>query len=111
MVAQHARGSIKDGLHPADGADLSGTRLVNTRHTIVYDLEMGRKYLGGSGDRLTVWISIAASTVLIFYGYDQVCAAGDFYDDKRASILTTFFPGRFWKCACQRRFSSHNGIS
>lgn len=33
---------------------------------------MARKYLGGSGDRLTVWISIAASTVLIFYGYDQV---------------------------------------
>jgi MFS family permease len=32
---------------------------------------MGRRYLGGSGDRLTVWISIAASTVLIFYGYDQ----------------------------------------
>jgi hypothetical protein len=33
---------------------------------------MPRKYLGGSGDALTVWISIAASTVLIFYGYDQV---------------------------------------
>ncbi|KAF2027849.1 general substrate transporter [Setomelanomma holmii] len=32
---------------------------------------MARKYLGGSGERLTVWISIAASTVLIFYGYDQ----------------------------------------
>ena len=32
---------------------------------------MVRKYLGGSGERLTVWISIAASTVLIFYGYDQ----------------------------------------
>lgn len=32
---------------------------------------MGRRYLGGSGDALTVWISIAASTVLIFYGYDQ----------------------------------------
>ncbi|KAI6802946.1 general substrate transporter [Hortaea werneckii] len=33
---------------------------------------MGRKYLGGSGDALTVWISISAtSTVLIFYGYDQ----------------------------------------
>ncbi|KAL1961290.1 hypothetical protein VTO42DRAFT_18 [Malbranchea cinnamomea] len=32
---------------------------------------MGRKYLGGSGSRLTVWISIAASTVLVFYGYDQ----------------------------------------
>ncbi|EGP92429.1 sugar transporter [Zymoseptoria tritici IPO323] len=32
---------------------------------------MARKYLGGSGDALTVWISIAASTVLIFYGYDQ----------------------------------------
>jgi hypothetical protein len=32
---------------------------------------MPRKYLGGSGERLTVWISIAASTVLIFYGYDQ----------------------------------------
>lgn len=32
---------------------------------------MGRRYLGGSGERLTIWISIAASTVLIFYGYDQ----------------------------------------
>ena len=32
---------------------------------------MGRKYLGGSGESLTVWISIAASTVLVFYGYDQ----------------------------------------
>ncbi|KAK5076529.1 hypothetical protein LTR64_005991 [Lithohypha guttulata] len=32
---------------------------------------MPRKYLGGSGEGLTVWISIAASTVLIFYGYDQ----------------------------------------
>ncbi|EAT87169.2 hypothetical protein SNOG_04778 [Parastagonospora nodorum SN15] len=32
---------------------------------------MARKYLGGSGEQLTVWISIAASTVLIFYGYDQ----------------------------------------
>lgn len=28
-------------------------------------------YLGGSGERLTVWISVAASTVLVFYGYDQ----------------------------------------
>lgn len=34
---------------------------------------MGRKYWGGSGEALTVWISIAASTVLVFYGYDQVC--------------------------------------
>lgn len=33
---------------------------------------MARKYLGGSGDALTVWISVAASTVLVFYGYDQV---------------------------------------
>ncbi len=32
---------------------------------------MGRTYLGGSGESLTVWISIAASTVLVFYGYDQ----------------------------------------
>lgn len=32
---------------------------------------MARKYLGGSGEALTVWISLAASTVLIFYGYDQ----------------------------------------
>ncbi|KAI1618777.1 MFS transporter [Exophiala viscosa] len=32
---------------------------------------MARKYLGGSGDALTVWISLAASTVLVFYGYDQ----------------------------------------
>lgn len=33
---------------------------------------MARKYMGGSGERLTIWISIAASTVLVFYGYDQV---------------------------------------
>ena len=32
---------------------------------------MARRYLGGSGEGLTVWISIAASTVLVFYGYDQ----------------------------------------
>ncbi|RDL41149.1 uncharacterized protein BP5553_01128 [Venustampulla echinocandica] len=32
---------------------------------------MARKYLGGSGQALTVWISVAASTVLVFYGYDQ----------------------------------------
>ncbi|KAL2223044.1 putative MFS sugar transporter [Thermoascus aurantiacus ATCC 26904] len=32
---------------------------------------MGRKFLGGSGEALTVWISVAASTVLVFYGYDQ----------------------------------------
>ncbi|KAI7535100.1 hypothetical protein KC331_g12206, partial [Hortaea werneckii] len=32
---------------------------------------MGRKYLGGSGEALTIWISVATSTVLIFYGYDQ----------------------------------------
>ncbi|KAG0652492.1 Sugar transporter STL1 [Hyphodiscus hymeniophilus] len=32
---------------------------------------MARKYLGGSGEALTVWISVAASTVLVFYGYDQ----------------------------------------
>ncbi|KAK8211458.1 hypothetical protein M8818_003111 [Zalaria obscura] len=32
---------------------------------------MARKYLGGSGEALTVWISVAASIVLIFYGYDQ----------------------------------------
>lgn len=36
---------------------------------------MARKYLGGSGDGLTVWITLAASTVLIFYGYDQVSIA------------------------------------
>jgi len=33
---------------------------------------MARKYLGGSGNPLTIWISVAASTVLVFYGYDQV---------------------------------------
>ncbi|KAK4554878.1 hypothetical protein LTR86_008026 [Recurvomyces mirabilis] len=32
---------------------------------------MGRRYLGGSGEPLTIWISVAASTVLVFYGYDQ----------------------------------------
>ncbi|KAE8443908.1 hypothetical protein EG329_001218 [Mollisiaceae sp. DMI_Dod_QoI] len=32
---------------------------------------MARKYLGGSGEKLTIWISVAASTVLVFYGYDQ----------------------------------------
>lgn len=35
-------------------------------------IAMVRKYLGGSGKGLTVWISIAASTTIIFYGYDQV---------------------------------------
>lgn len=35
---------------------------------------MSRRYLGGSGESLTVWISTAASIVLIFYGYDQVSA-------------------------------------
>lgn len=34
---------------------------------------MARTYLGGSGQALTIWISVAASTVLVFYGYDQVC--------------------------------------
>jgi hypothetical protein len=35
-------------------------------------IAMARKYLGGSGEALTIWISVAASTVLVFYGYDQV---------------------------------------
>lgn len=33
---------------------------------------MGGEYLGGSGSKLTFWISATASTVLVFYGYDQV---------------------------------------
>lgn len=41
---------------------------------------MGRKYLGGSGESLTVWISLAASTVLVFYGYDQVREADNLSD-------------------------------
>jgi hypothetical protein len=45
-----------------------------SRDTRVPSITMARKYLGGSGESLTVWISIAASTVLIFYGYDQVSA-------------------------------------
>lgn len=32
---------------------------------------MGKYYLGGSGKRQTVWITIAICTVLAFYGYDQ----------------------------------------
>ncbi|KAI9891618.1 MAG: hypothetical protein M1814_002552 [Vezdaea aestivalis] len=32
---------------------------------------MARKYLGGSGESLTICLSLAASTVLVFYGYDQ----------------------------------------
>ncbi|KAL2104959.1 hypothetical protein VUR80DRAFT_9258 [Thermomyces stellatus] len=32
---------------------------------------MARKLLGNSGSRLTFWISTAASTILVFYGYDQ----------------------------------------
>ncbi|KID83854.1 General substrate transporter [Metarhizium guizhouense ARSEF 977] len=45
----------------------------------------GPQYLGGSGDALTVWISIAAGTVLVFYGYDQgvfgnVLVTQDFLD-------------------------------
>jgi hypothetical protein len=48
---------------------------------------MARKYLGGSGERLTVWISIAASTVLIFYGYDQGVFGNVIIDD---NFLHTF---------------------
>jgi len=47
---------------------------------------MGRKYLGGSGNGLTVWISLAASTVLIFYGYDQVEA----YTLRISAMLATY---------------------
>jgi MFS family permease len=55
---------------------------------------MGRKYLGGSGSALTVWVSLAASTVLIFYGYDQVYCLSiqDFQK------LTLSKPGRLWQC-------------
>lgn len=42
---------------------------------------MGRNYLGGSGESLTVWISLAASTVLVFYGYDQVWEANNLSDE------------------------------
>ncbi|OCL09725.1 sugar transporter STL1 [Glonium stellatum] len=48
---------------------------------------MARKYLGGSGERLTVWISIAASTVLIFYGYDQGVFGNVIVND---NFLSTF---------------------
>lgn len=44
---------------------------------------MARKYLGGSGEALTVWISIAASTVLVFYGYDQVSILPGFLEEEK----------------------------
>ena len=48
------------------------TKLNHSLTMVLTDKRGRAKYLGGSGDALTVWISIAASTVLIFYGYDQV---------------------------------------
>ncbi|KAK9473729.1 MFS sugar transporter [Dipodascopsis tothii] len=32
---------------------------------------MGKRYLGGSGEALVGWITVATCTVLAFYGYDQ----------------------------------------
>ena len=57
---------------------------------------MARKYLGGSGEALTVWISVAASTVLVFYGYDQVSlmVSARFYIARRV-VLTYRIKGVF----------------
>ncbi|KAM0695440.1 hypothetical protein Q7P36_005799 [Cladosporium allicinum] len=50
---------------------------------------MGRRYLGGSGEPLTVWISVAASTVLVFYGYDQG-VFGNVIISRKQNFLETF---------------------
>lgn len=52
---------------------------------------MARKYLGGSGSALTVWISIAASTVLVFYGYDQVRSNCPLLDHNLICVLNHAF--------------------
>lgn len=63
------------------------------------------KYLGGSGDALTIWISIAASTVLVFYGYDQVSPGLSPY---MTPPLTTCV-GSVRKCPSHARFPRHHG--
>lgn len=59
---------------------------------------MARKYLGGSGQSLTVWISVAASTVLIFYGYDQ----GERRTSNKPEVIHTNYPRCVWQCHHQR---------
>lgn len=38
----------------------------------IQDLNMAQRFFGATGARLTFLISTAASTILVFYGYDQV---------------------------------------
>jgi hypothetical protein len=61
---------------------------------------MARKYLGGSGERLTVWISIAASTVLIFYGYDQ----GQVHAFRRVQCINGWCTGVFGNVIINQNF-------
>lgn len=81
------------------------------------------KYLGGSGESLTVWISIAAGTVLIFYGYDQVSTRGKeertLYKKKRdkkekkkkqkeiVSNMRSYYLGSLWQCSRRTELSRH----
>lgn len=66
---------------------------------------MGREYLGGSGTKLTFWISATASTVLVFYGYDQVSEQA--WHNWSLSKLISFISidiGSVWERSCQREF-------
>jgi len=66
------------------------------------------KYLGGSGDALTVWISIAASTVLIFYGYDQVSVERDDQSGPKANHMRRVFLEMCWSAkTSSRRWAIH----
>merc|ERR1711977_685975 len=84
----HPRGGESLWSSPLWEIELRVIKLATSSSVISYhpaQPPMPRKYLGGSGDALTVWISIAASTVLIFYGYDQgvfgnVLVGQDFLD-------------------------------
>jgi len=67
---------------------------------------MARKYLGGSGESLTIWISVAASTVLVFYGYDQV------HTQKFLLIhITNIRLGSIWQCPRRRRLPRYYELS
>lgn len=74
---------------------------------------MGRRYLGGGGSALTVWISIAASTVLVFYGYDQVRLSPKPQSTSRniSLIHIIIYIGSIRKCHYRRGLPPHNGIS
>jgi hypothetical protein len=51
--------------HPSSSTKLLSAQLHSCKFHQSRIKAMARKYLGGSGERLTVWISIAASTVLM----------------------------------------------